>query len=237
MIFRKAILIVHGFAGGCYDSEDLASYLELNWDFDVYQFTLPGHDKNLSKSSYKEWINKSEEKIKWLIDKGYNTIYLIGHSMGGVISSYLATQYKEVKKLVLLAPAFHYLNMVNNDINIKEAIKAAPKALEEYSKDELIGRFFKLNITAVGEFMKLVKEYYDYPKDIKCSTLLIHGKKDNLVPKSSVEYVYNNLTNKKKLVYIDGVNHEICKSDRKEEIFMLIEEFLKYNVKGGVQDI
>ena len=30
MLFRKAILIIHGFAGGTYDQEDLASYLELN---------------------------------------------------------------------------------------------------------------------------------------------------------------------------------------------------------------
>ena len=30
MIFRKAILIIHGFAGGTYDEENLANYLELN---------------------------------------------------------------------------------------------------------------------------------------------------------------------------------------------------------------
>ena len=39
MIFKKAILIIHGFAGGTYDEEQLANYLELNKDFDVFQFT------------------------------------------------------------------------------------------------------------------------------------------------------------------------------------------------------
>ena len=29
MLFRKAILIIHGFAGGTYDSEDLANELNL----------------------------------------------------------------------------------------------------------------------------------------------------------------------------------------------------------------
>jgi esterase/lipase len=68
MIFKKAILIIHGFAGGTYDQEELAFNLELNKSFDVFQFTLPGHDKNLSKVNYQEWIKSSEEKIELLIN-------------------------------------------------------------------------------------------------------------------------------------------------------------------------
>ena len=108
-MFRKAVLIIHGFAGGTYDEEELANYLELNRNFDVYQFTLPGHEKNLGKVKYQEWIDASENQVKWLINNGYGSIYLIGHSMGGVIASYIATKYKEVKKLVLAAQKRYYL--------------------------------------------------------------------------------------------------------------------------------
>ena len=80
MFFRKAILIIHGFAGGTYDEEELANYLQLERFFDVYQFTLPGHEKNLSKVKYQEWIDYSEQKLKWLIKNGYNNIYLISFS-------------------------------------------------------------------------------------------------------------------------------------------------------------
>ena len=67
-----------------------------------------------------ELIKKSEEKVEWLINNGYSNIYVIGHSMGGVIASHLATKYRQIKKLVLAAPAFHYLNVVNDDLNIME---------------------------------------------------------------------------------------------------------------------
>ena len=60
MIFKQAILIIHGFAGGTYDQEELAFNLELNKSFDVFQFTLPGHDKALSKVNYQEWIKCRE---------------------------------------------------------------------------------------------------------------------------------------------------------------------------------
>lgn len=237
MLFRKAILIIHGFAGGTYDEEDLANYLELNKNFDVFQFTLPGHDRNLSKAKYKDWINSSEDKLKWLIKEGYKNIYLIGHSMGGVIACYLA-KYNEVKKIVLAAPAFQYLDVKNDDLNITNSFKITPKIMETYGKDEIISRFLKLNMSTLKEFMTLVKEYYKSPSDITCPILIIQGKNDNLVPLTSSSYVYNSVkSNIKKLVYVDGVTHDVFRSKRNDEIFELVEQFFSHGLKGGIYTI
>ena len=43
--FRKAIILIHGFAGGNYDYGSLNNDLELYSNFDVFTFTLPGHEK------------------------------------------------------------------------------------------------------------------------------------------------------------------------------------------------
>lgn len=227
-MFRKAVLIIHGFAGGTYDEEQLANYLELNRDFDVFQFTLPGHDKNLSKVEHQEWITESANQIEWLIKNGYNRIYLIGHSMGGVIATYLACRYKQVKKLVLAAPAFHYLNVIKDDLNVGESLKIAPKIIKDYGSDEVIARILKLNVSVLKEFMDLVKEYYDYPKELTCKLLILQGKSDNLVPVSSSEYIYEKAKSKdKELVLLDNVTHNIFRTEKKEEIFKLVERFLK----------
>ena len=111
MFFKKAVLVIHGFAGGVYDEEKLINYLQLNKSFDVFSYTLPGHEKNLSKVNYEDWMDKSIEQVEWLIQNNYKTIYVIGHSMGGVIASFLATKYKQIKKIVLAAPAFEYLQV------------------------------------------------------------------------------------------------------------------------------
>lgn len=228
-MFRKAVLIIHGFAGGTYDEEQLANYLELNRDFDVFQFTLPGHDKNLSKVEHQEWVTESANQVEWLIKNGYSKIYLIGHSMGGVIATYLACRYKQVKKLVLAAPAFHYLSVIKDDLNIGESLKVAPKIIKDYGSDEIIARILKLNVSVLKEFMDLVKDYYDYPKELTCKLLILQGKSDNLVPVSSSEYVYENAKTKdKKLILLDDVTHEIFRSEKKEDIFKTVEKFLKY---------
>ena len=111
MFFKKAVLVIHGFAGGVYDEEKLINYLQLNKSFDVFSYTLPGHEKNLSKVNYEDCMDKSIEQVEWLIQNNYKTIYVIGHSMGGVIASFLATKYKQIKKIVLAAPAFEYLQV------------------------------------------------------------------------------------------------------------------------------
>ena len=237
MIFKRAILIIHGFAGGTYDQEYLANYLELERNFDVFQFTLPGHDKNLSKSKHEDWIKKSEDQVLWLKEKGYNKIYIIGHSMGGVIATYLASKYKEVKKLILLAPAFHYLNIINNNFDIKETFKSAKDALKTYSSDEIISRFLKLDITSVKELMTLVSKYYEYPKKLETPTLIIQGKADKIVPISSSKYVYDNIkTNIKKIVYVNNMTHDIKDYYDALEIYKIIKEFLK-NSEGGEFEI
>lgn len=237
MFFRQAVLIVHGFAGGTYDEEKLANYLELNRNFDVFQFTLKGHERNFSKVKYQEWIKSSEDMMDWLISKGYKKIYLIGHSMGGVIATYLSTKYKEVKKLVLAAPAFQYLDVIDDNLNIKESLMKTPKVIKTYGSEEIIARLFKLNIGAVKEFMTLVKEYYHYPKNVTCDTLILQGDNDNLVPLTSSKYVYDNVKGKKTLIYLKGITHDVFRNEREEEIFKLVEHYLKYGLSKGIEKI
>ena len=61
IFFRKAVLIIHGYAGGTYDLENLSNYLERRCSLDVYSFTLPGHTKLSLKTTKR--INKGQSKV------------------------------------------------------------------------------------------------------------------------------------------------------------------------------
>ena len=101
--------MIHGFVGGSYDFGNYQNELQIYTKFDVFTYTLPAHEKFIVKDvKYKEWIDESIRQIEFLISHGYKEIYLIGHSMGGVIAAHLASLYPQVKKLVLAAPAFRY---------------------------------------------------------------------------------------------------------------------------------
>jgi len=228
-LFRTAILLVHGFAGGVYDAEYLDHRLELISNYDVYTFTLPGHDGDTSnKIKGNDWIKKAESEIEFLINNGYKKIYVIGHSMGGVIATYLASKYKEVKKLVLVAPAFRFISFEDGSFKPISAIKKTPKLLEQYGTKLITSRMTKLPTNAVIEFINLVHKYQNVTKQITIPTLIFRGTEDQVVPEQSVEHVYNTInTNKKKIILLEGVTHDVFRENKKEETTEMIIKFLK----------
>lgn len=231
MILRKAILIIHGFGGGTYDEEYLSNQLEFVNNFDVFTFTLPGHDTNVNKIKMEDWIKSAEEHLEMLINHGYKSIYIIGHSMGGVISAYISTKYKEVKKIVLAAPAFHYLNVKNDQMNLIETFKTSKEVIKEYTGEEVFSRFVRMPSNAVKEFIKLVKTYYGCVNEVNVPTLIIEGTKDIIVPMSSANYVFDTIKSKQKyLLTVKGINHDIFRSKRKEEVTKYVIKFLKNKI-------
>lgn len=224
--FRKAVLIIHGFAGGTYDQERLANYLQKNYKLDVYAFTLPGHEKRTFKSAkYTDWITSCEKQIENLIEYGYKEIYLIGHSMGGVLATYLANKYKCVKKIVLVAPAFNYFQ-VKEKRNMLDKFKGGMKIIRNTELDEVVTRVLKLPLSSAKEFQKFIYEYKDSYLQLHLPTLILQGDKDVVVPVESSIQVYEQLNTKKKdLIILEGITHNVFE-EVPEDILYEIESFL-----------
>ncbi len=233
MLFKRtAILFIHGFVGGIYDYDSFPNELETYRNYDVYTFTLPGHEKNVVKNvKYTDWIKSAESQIEFLLKHNYKTIYVIGHSMGGVIAAHLASKYRQIKKLVLVAPAFRYFYFKDGKVNIKginETIKNLPSLLKEEDKEKVVARIQKTPITTMLEFTRLVNEYQNDLKNITCPTLTIHGLKDKVVPIEGTDLVYNTINSKTNLlINIDKVTHDCFTQDRNDEIKVIITNFLR----------
>ena len=226
-MFRTAVLVIHGFCGGLWENEYLVNYLQQYKKLDIYAHTLPGHEKDfLSKIDYNEWIESEEKHLVELLKK-YKNVIIIGHSMGGVIASFLATKYK-VKKLILISPAFEYLNFSQNKQDLKD-IKAIINEKNNYSiYKDFPTKLIRYSPLVLNEFRKLVKKYKECVKDITCQTLILHGTEDELVNIDASKYAFENIkTDKKFLTLIKGVRHRVFLSDRKKEISEYIYKFIK----------
>lgn len=226
--FRKAVLIIHGFAGGTYDEEALFFHLQPDLKFDVYNFTLPGHSTNLSNNiSYNDWMKSVDEKIDELRKIGYKNIYLIGHSMGGVLAVHAAIKNPEVKKVVLVAPAFRYLAM-EGDLRDK-IIKSGPDILKTYDAKEVISRMLKVSVNQTKEFMKFIDYSKNIPELLTVPTLIIQGQEDQVVPKESSKKLYEDLGCPRWLINVSGVNHDVFRGPKVDLINKEISLFLKSN--------
>ena len=224
-IFRKAIVIIHGFTGNLYDNEYLMNYLELDSNYDVFAETLPGHNQDrFSDASVDDWKKSVDCEIKKLIDKGYQTIYVIGHSMGGILASYLASKYKEIKKVVFVNAAFDYLNFKQNKDDIKD------KDLKKYS--HLWQKALRTSPFMVNEFRKLVKESNDYLKSVDCDTLILRSVRDEIIPYEVGDIIYDNIKSRKKcLTDIKDASHIVLSGNKKDTV----SEYIRLFLKGGIK--
>ena len=223
ILFRKAVLIIHGFTGNLYDNEYLMNYLELDPRLDVYARTLPGHRADrFSSAKVEDWLNFVDNQIKELINNGYKTIYVIGHSMGGILTTYVAGKYKQIKKIVLINAAFDYINLKQNKQDLKE------RDLEKYS--HLWEKALRTSPLMFYEFTKLVKKGQGYLKKVTCPVLILRSTRDEIIPYEVGDKIYQNIgtvEGKKWITDVKGAWHTIISSDRKEVTSGYIRDFLK----------
>lgn len=224
--FRKAVLIIHGFAGGLYDNEYLMNYLEYDPMLDVYARTLPGHAQDSFKDAkYTEWISFVDDAIIDLVNQGYQSIYVIGHSMGGILASIVSVKHKEVKKLVLVNAAFNYLNFKQNKKDLFEK-----KDFDKYKG--IIDKAIRTSAGFVIEFTKLVKHNKNIVKHIDCDVLILQSREDEIIPIETGEFIYDSVKSEKKhLTYLNNCSHVVLKGERKEEVSNYIKSYLKGGLK------
>ena len=236
---RTAVLCIHGLAGGTYDVEPVARYLELFRKFDVYMFTLPGHDvRDISKTKMEEWINASRDYVDYLIKHHYRRIYIVGHSMGGVIAAYLATKYRQVKRVVLASPSFSHIE--KEEGGVIKALLRSQDVINSYGVEEFLTRLNKLPFTAVNEFKSLVNTYQDTYKGLKIPVMIVHGTNDQIVPIDSTRKIYSSLKVKKRYLQVNDYYHDIFKGKKIDLINKEIGDFLrkpKMFIKSEIKEI
>ncbi|MDD3392737.1 MAG: alpha/beta fold hydrolase [Bacilli bacterium] len=230
MFKKTAILFIHGFSATFSDNEYLINYLQKYSEYDVLTFTLPGHDKMImTKVDYRKWIEYSEKEFNNLLDN-YQKIYLIGHSMGGVIASYLASKYpSKVAKLILIAPGFE----LGNYSQVKDDFISLIKRNKRYQTsgfEGLLTKILRVPLPRIRQLKLLIDNYGQYIYKVKCPVLFIHGDIDNVVSYKKTIEVYNQIDNKKWLTIVRGERHKLFISDKKQQI----SHYINLYIKGGL---
>ncbi|WP_414552637.1 YqiA/YcfP family alpha/beta fold hydrolase [Anabaena sp. CCY 0017] len=104
-------------------------------------------------------------------------VTLIGSSLGGLTSAYLAQQYPQVQRLVLLAPAFGFLS--------HWLTKLGDKEIQRWQQEKYLmihhygqGRSLPLSYNFVTDTEQYSEEILQRP----IPTLILHGKQDQVIP-------------------------------------------------------
>ena len=224
-------LLIHGFSSTPAELRELGEKLVAE-GYSVRGVKLAGHGTNLEdfeNSKHNHWISSTTEaynKLKSFCSK----IYVIGHSMGGVLALNIAENYP-VDKLVLLAPALITKDKTSLLVPLlKYFMKYTEWAPMERSKEEtkyLLG-YSKIPLACVHELSKLQKITKAKLNKIDKPLLIIHSKKDNAIDEKGIEMIEKRVASKEiRKVCLNKCGHNITIECEKETVFKEVISFLK----------
>ena len=85
---------------------------DFNGERSIYAFDQRGHGLSLAEADHtklKSWKQFSKEAISFLNSLDHESVDLMGHSMGGIVASEVASQLKlKVQNLIMLEPVLYY---------------------------------------------------------------------------------------------------------------------------------
>ncbi|WP_079707758.1 alpha/beta hydrolase [Paraliobacillus ryukyuensis] len=221
-------LCLHGFTGGSYEIEPLATYLKEHTDWLIEIPTLPGHGMSLALHNvgYKDWIETAEQRLQVLKQK-VDRVYVIGFSMGGMIASYLAANY-QVDKLVLLSPSRRYLNIKQMVADIGDMIK---DKMTGHLQENMLYQNYQhkkgaVPLRAYVEFLKCMKCTKPSLKQITCPVFVAQGIQDGMVPYRVTHYLDKEIPIDIDVIYYLDSRHLICLGKDKDVLNKSVHNFL-----------
>lgn len=238
----KANLIInHGFAEHASRYDHVVKGFN-DKNISVYRYDLRGHGRTKTKKgdidNFFDFIEDADEIVEKILKEDSETpLFMLGHSMGGAITTIYGIKYKDkLKGQIFSGPAIIRSNEVNGikpalinilskiapDIKIKSPLSddlcSDPKVVEDNLKDSMVLR--KASARFLNEFQNIATNYisenikeYDYP------CYITHGEEDNIISKDASVFLYNNISSEDKEIKIyDSLYHEILNEKNYLEI-------------------
>jgi len=102
-------------------------------------------------------------------------VVLIGSSLGGLTAAWVAQRQSQIKQLVLLAPAFQFLQQWLPKLSVNQQQQLLQGQMEFYHYAE------QRPLPLSYEFIRDVEQYHDHQLLRPVSTLVLHGIHDQVI--------------------------------------------------------
>jgi alpha-beta hydrolase superfamily lysophospholipase len=247
---RAVLLIVHGLAehSGRYGNV-VNHFVPLGYA--VYGIDHFGHGKSDGTRVYVKSFDDYTNTLKVYFDmiRGWQAdkpIFLVGHSMGGLISAvYLLDHQAELAGAVLSGPAVKVPDNVTPAMLFAGKILSAlipkfgllaldadgvsrdPSVVQAYVSDPLVYRG-KTTARLAAEMLKAMQHVSDQAIRITLPIMIVQGGVDRLVDPAGARMLYNAVSSANKEVRIyDGFYHEVFNEPEHDRVLRDIELWLE----------
>lgn len=240
---EKAVLLLHGFTGTPQDLKKIGTYLNKQ-GYSCYCPIYDGHGlgaEAILKSSPQVWWQDAIDGLKFLHDKGFQQIAIIGHSMGGIFTMRLAESCIssdplreqladiQLKGIVTMCAPVQRRNpdeLNNRLISYGKQYKSLQQK-DRQMIDYEVGRLQQQNFDVLLGVSSMSEQAGHGLNDIYLPTFVIQGNLDNDSYKKSAKLIFSGAgTPKKYLKFYEKSGHLIMFDEEKEQLQQDIGRFL-----------
>lgn len=242
----EPLVLLHGLGN---NSQSFKQQLEqLKETFTVIVWDAPGYGKSSDQEKlYKNFSEFSDVLYKFIEKLEFESVHLLGHSMGAAIAVDFAYRFPEkVKKLILADPTRGAADIPvdQNKQNLENRLKAVDELSGEELAEQRVPNLLSLNVSkdilenakrimaqvrasgykSVAHSLSNLNQMNIYP-EIKVNTHIICGEVDRVTPVSESETIHG-LIPGSELSIIPDAGH-LCYQEKPELFNEIVTEFLK----------
>jgi carboxylesterase len=235
---QPACLLIHGFTGTPKEMRWMGEYLNQR-GYTCLGLRLPGHathPEDMIRSSWTDWVASVEDGYHFLCGLT-DDIFLIGLSMGGVLSLLVSTQLDVKGVIAMSTPSrlpidypIWFLKLVSLVMRYQPKSKEPPGSgwFDKTAHQDHLS-YAKNPVRSAVELKKLMLEMRAALPKVKVPVLLMHSKDEKYILSENMESIYAGLVNAsdKTKLYITGSGHVLPRDASREQVFKFAVEFIQ----------
>ena len=234
-----AFLLVHGFCAAPDELQTLGKFLEER-GIASFAVQLAGHGTTpdeLKGTTWKDWYSSAEDGLNLVKSWNPTHLFVAGLSMGGVISTLLASLNDGIDGLILIAPALKIDGILPKLVPIlkyfmKDQEIDVVKVQEQY--DVKRTKYAREPVSAYHELFKIQKQARKKMSNISIPTIIIQGTDDKTVNPVNGKLALDGISSTdKELFMIEGAEHVIPCHSTRAEAYPHIEKFVSRIIESS----
>lgn len=246
---KACVMLIHGLGEHCQRYNALGSYLN-EAGFAISSMDLPGHGQSEGKRGHVDSFDVFQQAALGLYQNVQTTypdcpVFLLGHSMGGLISTRLLLDHQanfqgallsgaaiqspqqppawQVLIIKTIAKLFPTAAMLQLDAS---AVSRDPKVVEKYMADPLVGKD-KLSAKFLLEMTNSMDQCKARASDISLPILIMHGSADVITSPEGSQLLHDSVSSSdKELRFYDGLYHEIFNEPEAQDIYAEVSDWI-----------
>jgi carboxylesterase len=199
---------------------------------------LSGHATNpedMIRSRYTDWMASVEDGYH-LLRGGTDKVFLVGLSMGGVLSLLMSTKLDVMGVIAMSTPSrlptdypIWLLKLISLVMRYRPKTKEPPGSgwFDKSAYAEHIS-YSENPVRSSAELKKLILEMHAALPRVNVPVLLMHSKDETYIVPEHMEQIYMELVNAldKTKLYIAGSGHVLPRDAARDEVFKSALEFI-----------